>query len=157
MPTGANVFFVLIGAILVFAMHGGFAFLEMGTVRQKNQVNALVKILADFGISVTAYFLVGYTISYGVSFFSPAADLVGDDQGFSMVLFFFLVTFAAAVPAIISGGIAERTKFFPQALACAIIVGLAYPVFEGIVWHDNWGIQAWLVRSFAFEFNDFAG
>ncbi|MGD9737901.1 MAG: ammonium transporter, partial [Bauldia sp.] len=115
MEAGANVFFVLMGAILVFAMHGGFAFLEVGTVRQKNQVNALVKILADFGVSVVAYFLIGYLIAYGVGFFAPAADLVGADQGFALVKFFFLVTFAAAIPAIISGGIAERMRFVPQA------------------------------------------
>ena len=154
---GANVFFLLLGAILVFAMHGGFAFLEVGTVRHKNQVNALVKILADFAISVTAYFLIGYAIAYGTGFFDDATSLVGSDKGFILVKFFFLVTFAAAVPAIISGGIAERAKFVPQALATAVIVAVAYPVFEGIVWNDNWGIQRWLERSFGFEFQDYAG
>ncbi|MGE0458567.1 MAG: ammonium transporter [Bauldia sp.] len=157
MEAGANVFFVLMGAILVFAMHGGFAFLEVGTVRQKNQVNALVKILADFGVSVVAYFLIGYLIAYGVGFFAPAADLVGADQGFALVKFFFLVTFAAAIPAIISGGIAERMRFVPQALASAAIVALAYPFFEGIVWNGNFGIQAWLTDTFGSPFNDFAG
>jgi Amt family ammonium transporter len=159
---GLDVFFVLVGAILVFAMHGGFAFLELGTVRGKNQVNALVKILVDFAFSTLAYFVIGYTIAYGVTFFHNAATLSGGGagfapQGFSLVKFFFLATFAAAVPAIISGGIAERAKFWPQVLAAAVIVGLIYPFSEGIVWNANYGIQAWLEATFGARFHDFAG
>lgn len=159
---GLDVFFVLVGAILVFAMHGGFAFLELGTVRGKNQVNALVKILVDFAFSTLAYFVIGYTIAYGVTFFHNAATLSGGGagfapQGFSLVKFFFLATFAAAVPAIISGGIAERAKFWPQVIAAAVIVGLIYPFSEGIVWNGNYGIQAWLEATFGARFHDFAG
>jgi Amt family ammonium transporter len=161
---GLDVFFVLLGAILVFSMHGGFAFLEVGTVRHKNQVNALVKILADFAFSTLAYFLIGYTVAYGVTFFHNAATLSGALegspfvlQGFSLVKFFFLATFAAAVPAIISGGIAERAKFWPQVIAAATIVGLVYPFSEGIVWNDNYGLQGWMVATFGVEFRDFAG
>ncbi|WP_423065857.1 ammonium transporter [Devosia sp. CN2-171] len=160
---GLDVFFVLVGAILVFAMHGGFAFLELGTVRGKNQVNALVKILVDFAFSTLAYFAIGYTIAYGVTFFHSAATLSGSEaagfapQGFSLVKFFFLATFAAAVPAIISGGIAERAKFWPQVFSAAVIVGLIYPFSEGIVWNGNYGIQAWLEASFGARFHDFAG
>lgn len=159
---GLDVFFVLVGAILVFAMHGGFAFLELGTVRGKNQVNALVKILVDFAFSTLAYFVIGYTIAYGVTFFHNAATLSGGGagfapQGFSLVKFFFLATFAAAVPAIISGGIAERAKFWPQVIAAAVIVGLVYPFSEGIVWNGNYGIQAWLEATFGARFHDFAG
>lgn len=159
---GLDVFFVLLGAILVFAMHGGFAFLELGTVRGKNQVNALVKILVDFAFSTLAYFVIGYTIAYGVTFFHNAATLSGGGagfapQGFSLVKFFFLATFAAAVPAIISGGIAERAKFWPQVIAAAVIVGVIYPFSEGIVWNGNYGIQAWLEATFGARFHDFAG
>jgi Amt family ammonium transporter len=159
---GLDVFFVLLGAILVFAMHGGFAFLEVGTVRHKNQVNALVKIIADFAFSTLAYFLIGYTIAYGVTFFQSAATLAGGGapfapQGFSLVKFFFLATFAAAVPAIISGGIAERAKFWPQVIAAAVIVGLIYPFSEGIVWNANYGLQAWWNSAFGANFHDFAG
>ncbi|MCW5718910.1 MAG: ammonium transporter [Bauldia sp.] len=157
MGNGANVFFLLMGAILVFAMHGGFAFLEVGTVRQKNQVNALVKILADFAVSVTVYFLVGYFIAYGIDFYASAADIVGDDQGLGLVKFFFLVTFAAAIPAIISGGVAERMRFVPQLVASAAIVAVAYPLLEGVVWNGNFGIQAWLADTFGNPLNDFAG
>jgi Amt family ammonium transporter len=151
------VFFLLMGAILVFAMHGGFAFLELGTVRRRSQVNALVKILSDFGISTIVYFFVGYHIAYGISFFSDVKTLTAGNHGFEMVRFFFLLTFAAAVPAIISGGIAERARFYPQLLATACLVGLVYPFYEGIVWNDHYGIQAWFASAFGASFHDFAG
>jgi Amt family ammonium transporter len=156
------VLFLLLGAILVFAMHGGFAFLELGTVRHKNQVNALVKILVDFAVSTLVYFLFGYTIAYGVSFFMPAGELTAGTaafplHGLALVRFFFLATFAAAVPAIISGGVAERARFWPQVLAAAVIVGLIYPVSEGIIWGHNFGIQAWLAAHLGAPFHDFAG
>ncbi len=162
--TGGDVFFLLMGAILVFAMHGGFAFLEAGTVRRKNQVNALVKILVDFAISTSIYFLIGFPIAYGVHFFVSAQELsgvTGDGafaaQGLTLVKFFFLATFAAAVPAIISGGIAERMRFLPQVIATTLLVGIIYPLGEGIVWNGNYGIQAWLEAQFGAPLHDFAG
>ena len=159
---GLDVFFVLLGAILVFAMHGGFAFLEVGTVRRKNQVNALVKIMVDFAFSTIAYFFIGYWVAYGTTFFLSAADLSGGAggwplHGFALVKFFFLATFAAAVPAIISGGIAERAKFWPQVLTAASIVGLVYPFFEGIIWNGNFGIQDWFEANLGAPVHDFAG
>src|SRR5215510_14177466 len=163
LQSGADVLFLLVGAILVFAMHGGFAFLEAGTVRHKNQVNALCKILVDFAISTVAYFFIGYTIAYGVAFFVNAEALNGgakgfDAQGLTLVKFFFLCTFAAAVPAIVSGGIAERAKFSSQCVATALIVGLFYPCFEGIVWNKNYGLQEGFFKGvLGEEFHDFAG
>ena len=68
LKTGSDALFILLGAIMVLAMHAGFAFLELGTVRKKNQVNALVKILVDFAVSTIAYFFIGYSIAYGVNF-----------------------------------------------------------------------------------------
>ena len=155
-PAGADVFFVLLGAILVFAMHGGFAFLEVGTVRHRNQVNALVKILVDFSVSTIAYFFVGYAVAYGVSFFQ-GADVLAARSGYDLVKFFFLLTFAAAIPAIISGGIAERARFYPQLVATALLVGLVYPFFEGMIWNSNYGFQGWLEATFGATFHDFAG
>ncbi|WP_060765044.1 ammonium transporter, partial [Pseudomonas fluorescens] len=152
----SNTLFILIGAVMVLAMHAGFAFLEVGTVRQKNQVNALSKILSDFAISTLAYFFIGYWISYGVSFLQPAA-VISADHGYGLVKFFFLLTFAAAIPAIISGGIAERAKFAPQLCATALIVAFIYPFFEGLVWNGNLGLQAWLLATFGASFHDFAG
>lgn len=160
---GADVFFLLLGAILVFAMHAGFAFLEVGTVRRKNQVNALVKILVDFALSTVAYFFIGYTIAYGMNFFAAATTLSGSEaagfgaQGLTLVKFFFLATFAAAVPAIISGGIAERAKFWPQCFATIALVALFYPFLEGIIWNGNYGLQAWFETTLGAQFHDFAG
>ncbi len=151
-----DVLFVLLGAIMVLAMHAGFAFLELGTVRNKNQVNALVKIMVDFSVSTIAYFFIGYSIAYGVSFFS-GAEVLAAKNGYDLVKFFFLLTFAAAIPAIISGGIAERAKFNPQVAATFILVGFVYPFFEGIAWNKHYGIQDWLLANFGATFHDFAG
>jgi ammonium transporter, Amt family len=153
---GSDALFILLGAIMVLAMHSGFAFLELGTVRKKNQVNALVKILVDFSVSTIAYFFIGYSVAYGVQFFSGAETLAAKN-GYELVKFFFLLTFAAAVPAIISGGIAERARFGPQLIATAIIVGLVYPLFEGVVWNGQFGVQAWLKATTGAELHDFAG
>ncbi|MYZ50951.1 ammonium transporter [Malikia spinosa] len=153
---GADALFILLGGIMVLAMHAGFAFLELGTVRQKNQVNALVKILVDFSVSTVVYFLVGYGVAYGSGFLVGAETLV-QKNGYELVKFFFLLTFAAAIPAIISGGIAERARFWPQLLATAVIVGFVYPFFEGIVWNQHFGVQAWIKQLTGAEFHDFAG
>ena len=153
---GASTLFILLGAIMVLAMHAGFAFLELGTVRRKNQVNALVKILADFSVSTVAYFLIGYSVAYGTDFF-VGADQLAANNGYALVKFFLLLTFAAAIPAIISGGIAERAKFWPQLIATAVLVGLVYPLFEGVAWNQKLGVQAWMLAHTGAEFHDFAG
>jgi Amt family ammonium transporter len=153
---GTDALFILLGAIMVLAMHSGFAFLELGTVRKKNQVNALVKILVDFAVSTIAYFFIGYTVAYGVSFFSGAETLAAKN-GYELVKFFFLLTFAAAIPAIVSGGIAERARFGPQLAATAVIVGAIYPLFEGAVWGGRFGLQGWIESVAGVAFHDFAG
>jgi Amt family ammonium transporter len=151
-----DVLFVLLGAIMVLAMHSGFAFLELGTVRGKNQVNALVKILADFGASTIAYFFLGYGIAYGTSFLTGTDQLV-KGNGYELTKFFFLLTFAAAIPAIVSGGIAERARFYPQLAATTLIVAVVYPFFEGIAWNGRFGVQDWLTANFGAPMHDFAG
>ena len=156
LKSGSDVLFVLLGGIMVLAMHAGFAFLELGTVRKKNQVNALVKILTDFSVSTIAYFFIGYSVAYGVSFFS-SAEVLSAKNGYDLVKFFFLLTFAAAIPAIVSGGIAERARFNPQLAATFALVGLVYPFYEGIVWNGNHGIQDGLEALFGAPFHDFAG
>ena len=153
---GADALFILLGGIMVLAMHAGFAFLELGTVRKKNQVNALVKILVDFSVSTVVYFAVGYSVAYGTHFFIGAEQLAARN-GYDLVKFFFLLTFAAAIPAIVSGGIAERARFWPQLLATAVIVGFVYPFFEGIAWNQHFGVQAWIKATTGDEFHDFAG
>ena len=154
--SGADVLFILLGAIMVLAMHAGFAFLELGTVRRKNQVNALVKILTDFSVSTIAYFFIGYGVAYGVDFMSGADKLIVK-SGYELVKFFFLLTFAAAIPAIISGGMAERARFNPQLAATFILVGFIYPFFEGLAWNNNFAFQDWINASFGARFHDFAG
>ncbi len=151
-----DILFLLLGCILILAMHAGFAFLELGTVRKKNQVNALVKILSDFGVSTLAYFFIGFAIAYGMNFLQGAPSLARA-HGFGLISFFFQLTFAAAIPAIISGGIAERARFYPQLAATALLVAFIYPFFEGIVWNGNLGVQAVLTRWFGAPFHDFAG
>ncbi|EEG07468.1 ammonium transporter [Pseudogulbenkiania ferrooxidans] len=152
----SDVLFLLLGAVMILAMHAGFAFLELGTVRKKNQVNALVKILTDFAVSAIAYFFIGYGVAYGVHFFQPASAL-NAESGYGLVKFFFLLTFAAAIPAIVSGGIAERAKFHPQSAATFLLVGFVYPFFEGIAWNNHYGVQDWLTHAFGQPFHDFAG
>ena len=154
--SGSNVLFILLGAIMVLAMHAGFAFLEVGTVRKKNQVNALVKIIVDFAVSTIAYFFIGYGIAYGIGFMDGAQALT-EKNGYELVKFFFLLTFAAAIPAIVSGGIAERARFYPQVVATFVIVALLYPFYEGMIWNGNFGMQAWIAATFGAEFHDFAG
>ena len=156
MVNSGDVLFVLIGAVMILAMHAGFAFLELGTVRTKNQVNALGKIMTDFAISTIAYFFIGYWVAYGITFFGSATTLTVD-KGYGLVKFFFLLTFAAAIPAIISGGIAERAKFQPQSIATVLLVAFVYPFFEGISWNNNFGVQQWLTNTFGYPFKDFAG
>ncbi len=156
LKVSSDVLFILLGAIMVLAMHAGFAFLELGTVRAKNQVNALVKILCDFAMSTLAYFFIGYAVAYGVNFFAGAEQLA-QKSGYDLVKFFFLLTFAAAVPAIISGGIAERARFNPQLAATFLVVGFVYPFFEGIAWNQAYGFQAWVKATFGEVFHDFAG
>jgi Amt family ammonium transporter len=156
LKVGSDTLFILLGAIMVLAMHAGFAFLELGTVRKKNQVNALVKIITDFAISTLAYFFIGYSIAYGVNFFTGAEELA-QKSGYELVKFFFLLTFAAAIPAIVSGGVAERARFNPMLIATFMLVGFVYPFFEGIAWNHRFGIQHFLQTNFGAEFHDFAG
>jgi Amt family ammonium transporter len=154
----SDVLFLMLGAVMVFAMHAGFAFLEVGTVRKKNQVNAFVKILTDWSVSTVVYFLIGFPIAYGISFLKPVKELLGDNQGYDITHFFFLLCFAACIPAIISGGIAERAKFWPQVAAGALFAAFTYPVFESLVWGKHCALlQDFFKRAGGAEFHDYAG
>lgn len=161
LTTSLDVLFILLGAILVLFMHAGFAFLEVGTVQHKNQVNALVKIMSDLGVSTVAYFFIGYGVAYGVylglNLDGQLTAAMTEKSGYELVKFFFLMTFAAAIPAIVSGGVAERARFYPLLLATFLTVAFIYPLFEGIAWNGNFGFQAWLESSFGAGFHDFAG
>ncbi len=164
-PTASlDMIFFFIGAIMVFSMHAGFAFLELGSVRRKSQVNALQKIITDWGISTMLYFLIGYPLAHGVSFMVNAQELY-NNNGLDLIRFFFYLTFAACIPAIISGGIAERARFWPICLANAFLAGLIYPLVEGVLWFryafdaagNPIGLQKFFVDCFGGVFTDFAG
>ncbi len=159
-PGSANTMFILLGAVMILAMHAGFAFLEVGSVRKKNQVNALNKIICEWGFSTIVYFLVGYPLARGISFLVPIQQMSANN-GFEYVKFFLLLGFAACIPAIISGGVAERAKFWTNALAGGIFVGLVYPLIEGLTWGRFSGtlgsMQGWLAQTFGAPFHDFAG
>lgn len=156
----SNTLFILLGAVMILAMHGGFAFLEVGSVRRKNQVNALNKIICEWGFSTLVYFFIGYPLARGISFLVPVQDMAAS-HGFEYVKFFLLLGFAACIPAIISGGVAERSKFWTNSVAGAIFVGLVYPLIEGALWgrFSNMlaGSTGWLATTFGAPFHDFAG
>ncbi len=161
----ADALFLMLGAVMIFAMHAGFAFLEVGTVREKNQVNAMGKIIADWAFSTVVYFLIGFPVAYGISFWKDAGtitqlingELQAGAHGFDLLHCFFLTTFAACVPAIISGGIAERAKFWPQVIAGVLFAGIAYPLFESLMWGRNAFLQDWLQAAVGAKFHDYAG
>ena len=163
-PSAGDMLFLFLGAVMVFSMHAGFAFLELGTVRHKSQVNALNKILVDWAMSTLVYFFIGYPLARGISFMA-GAETLALNNGVELMKFFFFLTFAACIPAIISGGIAERTKFWPMLLCNALLVGAAYPLFEGLIW-GRWafdasgsaiGIQKFFCDHLGGCFEDFAG
>lgn len=156
----SNALFLLLGAIMILAMHGGFAFLEVGSVRGKNQVNALNKIICEWGFSTLAYLLIGYPMARGVSFLVPIDQLMAD-SGLMNIKFFLYLGFAACIPAIISGGVAERSKFWTNSLAGIIFVALVYPIIESFTWGE-WSAalgsaEGWMAQKFGAPFHDFAG
>jgi ammonium transporter, Amt family len=158
--TQGSVFFILWGAVLVFSMHGGFAFLEAGSVRRKNVVDSLTRIITDWSISTVMYFAIGWPLAYGAWMYSSATGLLSSNQGFNLVHFFFLLTFAACAPAIISGGIAERVRSIPVMLSTALIVALIYPFYEAMVWGQlGWlgSATGWLAHLSGAAFHDYAG
>jgi len=160
LSNSTDVLFLLIGAVMIFSMHAGFAFLEAGSVRRRSQVNAFNKIIFEWAISTVMYFVVGYPIARGVNFWLNASALNG--HSLDMVRFFLYLGFAACVPAIISGGVAERAKFWTNTLAGAVFVGLAYPVLEACCWGQFSGRVfsgdgSWLASWAGHGFHDYAG
>jgi Amt family ammonium transporter len=153
--------FLLLGAVMIFAMHAGFAFLEVGSVRHQSQVNALNKIIFEWAVSAVVYFTIGYPIAYGIKNFTfwQGANTLAVAGQVPMVKFFLLLGFAACIPAIISGGVAERSKFWTNTLAGAILVGLVYPLFEAAVWGQLpvFGTDSWLSSWAGLPFHDYAG
>jgi len=154
-----DVLFLLLGAVMILAMHAGFAFLEAGSVSRKNQVNAFNKIIFDWSVTTIAYFIIGFPIAYGITLYTNIS-LFSQNNGYELVRFFFLLGFAACIPAIISGGVVGRMKFFAQSIGAVLLGGVVYPFFESLVWGQNsfMGQQdSIFAKLFGTPFHDFAG
>ncbi len=155
--TGSNYIWLLLAAFLVFFMQAGFAMVETGFTRAKNGVNILMKNLMDFSGGAIAYFLIGWGIMYGVS---KAGGLfgwsdfmltsAGAENTYQYASWLFQVVFAATAATIVSGAMAERTKFSSYLIYSVIISAIIYPV----VGHWIWQGEGWLTKL---GFHDFAG
>jgi Amt family ammonium transporter len=151
--------FVLLSAVLVIFMQAGFALVEAGLTRAKSVANIMMKNLMDFSAGALAFFAVGYAIAFGTGgndFFGSGGWFLGDGafQYGTLtvpVTFLFQVAFAATAATIVSGAMAERTKFKSYFLYSIVISALIYPV----VVHWNWG-GGWLAQL-STPFHDFAG
>ncbi len=163
--TSSNMFFLIWGGVLVFSMHAGFAFLEAGLVRRKNVVNAFNKILMEWLVAAVGYFVLGYGIAHGIYFALMSVGAI-EEAGlqYNLAHYFFMLTFATAAIAIISGGVAERVKLKAHLIAATFVTSLIYPFFEGLVW-DSSAIfgnplgsdSGFLAGLFGSGFHDFAG
>lgn len=154
-----DVLFILLGATMILSMHAGFAFLEAGTVNKKNEINAFNKIIFDWSVATVVYFIIGYPLAYGKMLYMDLPRFF-ENNGYELVKFFFLLGFAACIPAIISGGVAGRMKFYAQSLGVIGLVAIIYPFFESIVWGQNifMGQEGSFFETvFGAPFHDFAG
>jgi Amt family ammonium transporter len=151
-----DILFELIAAGMLLVMYIGFAFREAGSVHTKNQANAFAKAAALLAIVGITYTVLGYYIAHGQSFRVVVSNSP-EQVGGSVLRFLHFLTFAAAVPAIVAGALAERARFWPQIMAALVVVGLVYPFYEGIVWSGHLRVQQLLSSSFGAEFHDFSG
>lgn len=161
LQTNLNIVWTCIAAFLVFFMQAGFAMVETGFTRAKNSVNILMKNLMDFSVGSIAFFLVGFGLMFGVSnglFGTNMFGLSGTEPGadWNWTFLIFQTVFAATAATIVSGAMAERTKFMSYLIYSAAITLLIYPIFGSWAWGnllltDN---NSWLANL---GFHDFAG
>ncbi len=163
-----NILWVCLAAFLVFFMQAGFAMVECGFTRAKNACNILMKNTMDFVIGTLAFWLVGFGLMFGASTaggfiggslfaFDPSnpSDLIeGQSVGFSWAFLMFQTVFCATAATIISGAMAERTKFSAYLLYTLLITAFVYPVFGHWAWGSAWAGTSWLAGK---GFIDFAG
>lgn len=163
----ADLLWLVIGAYLVFVMQPGFALVEAGFTRAKNAVNILMKNLSDFMIATIVFYLVGFSIMFGPQVISGLglgkpvlASLLLEEEGKPVStkygFFFFQLVFAGTAATIVSGAIAERTRFYAYLLFSAFSSSIIYPIFGSLAWSnlfdpENAGFLAKL------GFTDFAG
>jgi len=162
LQTNINVVWTLIAAFLVFFMQAGFAMVETGFTRAKNSVNILMKNLFDFSIGSLAFFFVGFGLMFGQSnglFGTSMFWLSGVEPGsgdWNWTFLIFQTVFAATAATIVSGAMAERTKFTSYLIYSFFISLVIYPIFGSWVWNSlaGQGGNGWLEKL---GFHDFAG
>ncbi len=155
-----NIVWTSVAAFLVFFMQAGFAMVEAGFTRAKNAVNIIMKNLMDFGLGSLAYYAVGFGLMFGVSngFFGTSgfalsgADWSGGEWNFTFLM--FQTVFAATAATIVSGAMAERTKFVGYLIYSVVISAFIYPVFGSWAWGSLGSGDGWLENL---GFIDFAG
>ncbi len=149
---GMDTMWLMVAAILVFLMQAGFALLEAGSIRSKNTINVLMKNLLDLCFGAIAYMAVGWAFMYGegTAFIGLDQFFLAGVEGSDLAGWFFQMVFAATAATIVSGAVAERTKFAAYAIFSVIITAIIYPISG----HWVWSGQAWL---FDMGFRDFAG
>ena len=159
--THANYLWTLVAAALVFFMQAGFAMVEVGFTRAKNAINILMKNLMDFSIGSLAFWAVGFGLMFGVSkggiigtsgFF--LSDFSPDGDPWVLAFWMFQVVFAATAATIVSGAMAERTKFTGYLIYSVFVCAVIYPIFGGWAWGSLYQGSGWLEKL---GFIDFAG
>jgi Amt family ammonium transporter len=159
--THANYLWTLVAAALVFFMQAGFAMVESGFTRAKNSINIMMKNLMDFSIGSIAFWAIGFGIMFGATttgWFGTTgfflSDFTPDGDPWVLAFWMFQVVFAATAATIVSGAMAERTKFTGYILYSIVVSGLIYPVFGSWAWGSLFNGSGWLE---GFGFIDFAG
>jgi ammonia channel protein AmtB len=148
LQSNLNVVWTLVAAVLVFFMQAGFAMVEAGFTRAKNAVNIMMKNLMDFSIGSIGFLLVGFGLMFGVSngFFGTTnfglSGVTGDHWNYTF--FIFQTVFCATAATIVSGAMAERTKFSTYLIYSAVVSMLIYPVFGSWAWGSLLDGKGWL-------------
>ena len=159
----ANILWTLVAAILVMFMQPGFACVECGFTRAKSAGNIMMKNFLDFGAGQIVFFLLGFGLMFGVggsivgSSYFGLTGIAEGDLPWAFTFWFFQSVFAATAATIVSGGIAERTKFGSYVLVSLIVTGLIYPISGHWAWGSLFGDAGWLETTFSVPFCDFAG
>ena len=161
--THADYVWTLVAAALVFFMQAGFAMVEAGFTRAKNAINIMMKNLMDFSVGTLAFWAVGFGIMFGAtstgwfgtsSFFLSDWAPGGDSDPWVLAFWMFQVVFCATAATIVSGAMAERTKFLSYLIYSVLVSALIYPIFGSWAWGSLYKGQGWLE---GLGFIDFAG
>jgi ammonium transporter, Amt family len=143
---GENALWTVAAGILVFWMQAGFAFLEAGFTRAKNAVNILMKNMMDFTVGSIAYWALGFGLMFGVTngFVGTTDFFVSGDNTWLYTFLFFQTVFAGTAATIVSGAMAERTKFVAYLIFSMVMSGLIYPIFGSWAWGGAYSGGGWL-------------